>query len=304
MGVKLVVAVTDNRWAAFLRDRPWLEEINFWSPGEGGFRALRPGELFLFKLHAPEDVIVGGGVFAYATRMPCSLAWSAFGEGNGAGSELELRRTIARHRRESGPPRDFTIGCRILANPFFFDPDRPLPLPRDWSRNIVSFKTYDTSEAEGLRLWEGVAERLAAAKASRDDPLPRYGTPALVPPRLGQGAFRVRIVDLYGRRCAITGERTLPALEAAHIRPYALGGSHDLRNGLLLRRDIHALFDTGYVTVTPDLRFRVSGRIREEYENGHEYYALNDHPVAPPRETAFAPDREALRWHGENVFLG
>jgi putative restriction endonuclease len=56
----------------------------------------------------------------------------------------------------------------------------------------------------------------------------------------------------------------LPALEAAHIRPYADGGVHEARNGLLFRRDIHSLFDAGYVTVTPDLLFEVSGRIREE----------------------------------------
>ena len=44
-------------------------------------------------------------------------------------------------------------------------------------------------------------------------------------------------------RCAVTGEKTLPVLDAAHILPYSKGGSHDVRNGLLLRRDIHSLFD-------------------------------------------------------------
>jgi hypothetical protein len=82
------------------------------------------------------------------------------------------------------------------------------------------------------------------------------------------------VTDAYSRRCAITGERTLPALEAAHIKPFAQGGSHEPTNGLLLRRDIHALFDAGYVTVTPDMHFRVSRRIKEEYENGRHYYAL------------------------------
>lgn len=62
------------------------------------------------------------------------------------------------------------------------------------------------------------------------------------------------------RRCAITHERTLPALEAAHIRPYGDVGEHEARNGVLLRRDIHSLFDAGYVTVAPDLRFEVSRR--------------------------------------------
>ena len=49
----------------------------------------------------------------------------------------------------------------------------------------------------------------------------------------------------------------MPALEAAHIRPYGDGGEHEARNGLLLRRDIHSLFDAGYVTVTHGLDFEV-----------------------------------------------
>ena len=301
-----VVAVTDNDWANFLRRRPALEEINFWSPSGGqGFRALRPGELFLFKLHAPENLIVGGGVFTYATQCPCSLAWSAFGEGNGVGSEHELREKIARHRRVwDRPLPDFVIGCRILTNPFFFDETSALPPPRDWARNIVTFKTYETDSAEGRRLWDEVAARVQAAKIPREEPLPRYGEPVLVRPRLGQGTFRLVVADLYERRCAVTRERTLPALEAAHIRPYAQGGSHEPRNGILLRRDIHALYDSGYVTITPDFRFEVSRRIREEYENGRAYYALNGQPVAPPTKRDEAPDPETLRWHRDNVFLG
>jgi hypothetical protein len=60
---------------------------------------------------------------------------------------------------------------------------------------------------------------MAASGASR------YGAPVLVPPRLGQGAFRVAVTDAYGRSCAVTREHSLPVLEAAHIQPYALGGT-------------------------------------------------------------------------------
>lgn len=67
-------------------------------------------------------------------------------------------------------------------------------------------------------------------------------TPQIVRPRLGQGAFRIVVTDTYERRCAVTGERTLPVLEAAHIKSYADGGAHDITNGLLLRSDLHTLF--------------------------------------------------------------
>jgi putative restriction endonuclease len=99
-------------------------------------------------------------------------------------------------------------------------------------------------------------------------------------------------------------EKTLPALEAAHIRPYGDGGAHEARNGLLLRRDIHSLFDAGYVTVTPDLRFEVSRRIREEFENGKHYYALQGQKIELPVRAGQRPDRNFLTWHNENCFRG
>jgi putative restriction endonuclease len=64
----------------------------------------------------------------------------------------------------------------------------------------------------------------------------------------------------------------LPVLEAAHIRPHGSGGPHQPENGLLLRSDLHTLFDQGYMTVDADeLKVVVSGRIREEFENGRDY---------------------------------
>jgi putative restriction endonuclease len=307
--VSLVVAVTDSDWFAALRERPDLSEVNFWAPSAASFQALQPGELFLFKLHAPRNFIVGGGVFAYANVLPCSLAWNAFGEANGAPSAQAMRARIARYRRlEPSDRSDFTIGCRILTQPFFLDESEWIPAPPSWSANIVSFKTYSTGNSDGLELWEAIEERLARSSARRTfevaEPTARYGEPQLIQPRLGQGAFRVLVTDIYHRRCAITDERTLPALEAAHIRPYSEGGEHEAHNGLLLRRDIHSLFDSGYVTVTPEHRFEVSRRIREEFENGRHYYELHGKPIRLPDSSHHAPDPVALNWHNENCFRG
>jgi putative restriction endonuclease len=306
MGINLVVAVTDGDWFDMLRQRPNLTEVNFWAPSAASFRALQPGELFLFKLHAPRNVIVGGDVFAYANTLPWSLAWEAFREANGARSALEMRARIARYRRSDPADRtDFEIGCRILTQPFFFDEPDWLPVPESWARNILSFKTYNTGDADGLALWEAVNDRLQRPAFTGMSEAPaRFGEPQLVRPRLGQGGFRILVTDTYNRRCAITGERTLPALEAAHIRPYGEGGEHDARNGLLLRRDIHSLFDAGYVTVTPDARFEVSRRIREEFENGRHYYELHGRTVFAPVDLRRRPDPGALRWHNENAFRG
>jgi putative restriction endonuclease len=109
-------------------------------------------------------------------------------------------------------------------------------------------------------------------------------------------------MDAYGGGCAITGEHSLPALEAAHIRPYSVGGTHELPNGLPLRRDLHRLFDLGYVSVQPDGKFLVSPRLREEFANGHTYYALEGQRLRQPDKPDAAPNRELLAWHSEVVF--
>ena len=306
MAINLVVAVTDEDWFELLRRQPHLGEVNFWAPSAANFRALQPGEMFLFKLHAPRKVIVGGGIFAYANALPCSLAWEAFGVANGARSAQDMRARIARYRKAQPSDRsDFAIGCRVLTQPFFFDEQDWIATPQSWSPNIVSFKTCNTGDEEGLALWQAVNERLGRAPMSATiNAEARFGPPQLIRPRLGQGAFRVLVTDLYRRRCAVTQERTLPALEAAHIRPYGEGGVHEASNGLLLRRDIHSLFDAGYVTVTPALHFEVSRRIREEFENGKHYYALHGRAIELPVDVSVRPDASALRWHNEQCFRG
>lgn len=245
-------------------------------------------------------------MFTYANTMPCSLAWQAFGQANGTRSLSEMRTRIQKYRKGAGALHgDFTIGCRILTQPFYFPEQDWLSVPASWAPNIVTFKTYTTDDAEGAHLWDAIQERVArsTAPAVPADQL-RYGAPTLIQPRLGQATFRIVVTDAYARRCAVTRERTLPALEAAHIRPYADGGSHDPPNGLLLRRDIHALFDAGYVTVTPSHVFEVSRRIREEFENGRHYYALHGQELQVPSVPQVRPDPEALRWHNEEVYFG
>jgi putative restriction endonuclease len=131
----------------------------------------------------------------------------------------------------------------------------------------------------------------------------RFGSAYLARSRLGQGAFRILVTDAYQRRCAVTGEKTLPVLEAAHIKPFAMNGPHLVRNGLLLRSDLHKLFDLGYITVTPELRFEVSPRLRQEWQNGHEYYAYDGQELRfQPTDVANRPDREFLIWHNEQRF--
>jgi len=181
-------------------------------------------------------------------------------------------------------------------------------MPRDWSPNIVSGKTYDTETRIGAEVYAQIQERLHRYRLPFDGKTveeERYGAEYLTRPRLGQGAFRILVTDAYQRRCAVTGERTLPALEAAHIKPYGESGPHRVDNGLLLRADLHRLLDKGYITLTQALRVEVSRKIKEDFENGRDYYAFHGKglEVLPPRAVE-RPSREFIDWHNHHRYLG
>ena len=309
--MKAFVGVTDFDWFAFLSGLPQIDEVNFWQPGGSHrFQRLSPGEPFLFKLHSPRDYIVGGGFFAHNSILPLSLAWDAFGEKNGARSLEEMRERTEKYRRKVAPQgEDYQIGCILLEQPFFFQENEWIPAPADWKHPIVQGKGYDTATGLGKKLWDDVQLRLQARKdlwkeTRLTDVEGGYGSPQIVMPRLGQGSFRILVTDLYQRRCAVTQERTLPALDAVHIKPFGKSGPHSINNGVLFRSDIHKLFDTGYVTISPDYHFEVSKRIREEFENGRDYYAMHGKSLHLPPDKILRPGSNFIAWHNENVFRG
>jgi putative restriction endonuclease len=306
----MYVGLTDWAWYQFLAARS-PGEVNFWRPSsKQAFSALAPGELFLFKLHAPRRAIVGGGFFVKYTRLPVSLAWMAFGPDNGEPDREALGQAVLSYRKTSGvgPEPDPEIGNIVLTQPFFFEPSDWIPEPPDWNPATQQGKRYDTASTAGSWLWAEVADRLTRMglepfQDATPDGAPADHVRAWALRRLGQGGFRVLVTDAYRRQCAVTGEHTLPVLEAAHIRPVAREGSHEVRNGLLLRADLHILFDRGYVTLDEDYRFVVSPRLEAEYHNGRDYYARTGHRILLPAAVADHPAPELLAWHRQHVFV-
>ena len=319
---------TDYEWFTYLRAiEPPIDDVNFWRlRWDQSFRALKPGEPFFFKLKSPHTVIGGFGYFAHFSKLPVSMAWEVYRGANGAASYPELREKLvrirSRFRIRTEPKEDFWIGCILVNQPVFFEDHEFVRIPDDFTGPIVQGKTYDLTSGEGERIWYECLARAAKRPEwigpyADVDEEPRYGDliadlplrsgygePALIRPRLGQRSFRIAVLDSYGRRCAVTNEKTLPALEAAHIRDFRDVQEHSLTNGILFRADIHKLFDAGYVTVTPDYHFEVSRRIKEEFENGRDYYALHGSPIRLPKKAADCPAAEALFWHNEERFLG
>ncbi len=78
-----------------------------------------------------------------------------------------------------------------------------------------------------------------------------------------------------------------------------------MSNGLLLRSDLHILFDRGYVTINRAYQLEVSLRIREEFENGRQYYAMDGSALAVlPVRPSDRPGKDFIDWHNERVYLG
>ena len=306
------IAVTDPGWYQQLSGAPGPQDANFWSPSTRQ-RRLVEGTPFFFKLRAPLRKIAGFGFFSSFTVLPDWLAWETFREANGVPELAALRARLGKIRRGARirPDPGGAIGCCLIAESVFFPEDAWVDPPRDWRARTQQGAGYDLSQGEGARVWAEClaraaslgAERQGDARVAREEG-PRYGAPALRRPRLGQGIFRVSVMDAYARACAVTQEHSLPVLEAAHIQPYASGGSHKVSNGLLLRSDLHRLFDRGYVTVDEDERFIVGRRLKEEFHNGRSYLALSGQRVVLPSAPAHRPDPGALEWHRREVFLG
>lgn len=309
--MKLYVGVTDYDWYSILKESN-CDEVNFWRPGGStNFSAININDMFLFKLHAPRNYIVGGGYFVRFSILPTFLAWDAFGIENGTHSLKELNERVMKYKKRSSTfDPSMNIGCIILTEPFFWDEQDWIPVPSDWSNSIVQGKTYSTDNIIGESLSSQVLERIKRINTVQpltliDWDQQRYGIEQMIRHRLGQGAFRIMVTDGYHRRCSITGERTLPVLDAAHIRPYAVNGPHIIQNGLLLRTDLHTLFDKGYITVDEKYNVDVSKKLYTDFGNGKIYYAYHGKKVQNmPDNIIEMPAKEFLTWHNENVFLG
>jgi putative restriction endonuclease len=298
------LGITDNDWFDYLRRNDITDEVNFWIPSAPPRKHVEPGSLWLFKLHAPLDFIAGAGVFMHYSVLPLQMAWDAFGIHNGVPTLDALRTAIMRHKSPGADTWNIAVGCAIL--------DQVTYLPRElWvpchTGSLVSGKHMDDTDDQTTVRQVLHSLELAPAKGYvHDHPFyneaytPQY---ALSEVRQGQGTFHIRVTDAYHRQCAVSREHSLPVLEAAHIVEWSDTHTNEVTNGILLRADIHKLFDVGYVTVDPDgYRFVVGKRLKEDYNNGKEYYQLHGSRILLPDDKEAWPSKEALETHNSTAF--
>lgn len=157
------------------------------------------------------------------------------------------------------------------------------------------FRIPDEADEKFADAETGKVEDVVAA-TGRDT---RERTLAEISVRRGQAGFRRKLLQAYTGRCAITGSTTQPVLEAAHIFPYRGTHTNTVGNGLLLRSDIHTLFDLYAVTIVLDEEeyvVRVSPDIEEE-----TYRSLDQRPLAVlPLSRSERPNGQLLREHNQN----
>jgi putative restriction endonuclease len=298
------LGITDNNWFEYLRQNQINDDVNFWVPSARPHMGVEPGSLWLLKLHSPLNFIAGVGVFMHYSVLPLQMAWDAFGMRNGVPTLDALRRIIMRHKRSGADSWNTDVGCAVLNQVVFLPRELWVPCH---TGSLVAYKHMASADDQAI-VRQALHNLELTPSTPRVHELPFYNdsyTPqyALREVRQGQGAFRVEVTDAYHRQCAVSREHSLPVLEAAHIIEWSDTHTNDVTNGILLRADIHKLFDAGYVTIDPDgYRFVVSKRLKEDYDNGKEYYQLHGSRILLPEDHLLWPNTSALLSHNRQVF--
>ncbi len=304
----MYIGITEQEWYENLKDTDF-NEINFWKlAGNFNFKALDQGDMFLFKLHSPNNYIVGGGFFELYDILPSFTVWDIFKEKNGVKSLMELEQKAAVYSSLAVSDNKLkNLGCIVLSKPFFLQESDWIPIPEDWNINIGHGKLYNTFKGMGKELFMQLEEKINMMedKGTKKSKIPSgFSVKNKNNPPEGEGAFKIRITESYHKSCAITGYKVLPALEAGYIKPLNSGGTNNLDNGIFLRKDLYTLFNMGYITIDDNYEIHISCRLKEDFSGGNAYYKYNGKTLRVLPDKFFElPNKSNLRWHMENVFL-
>lgn len=286
-----VVAATDSSWFHYLKLNHFIDQVNFWSPGSMSFKALKPGEHLVFKLKGSEDLAGGYGVFEEYKYQSLDETWNEFGRRNGFDRKEDFVKVIEDYKKKMDIQTDTNeCGCIILSDVVFWD--NPVKLSDYgivFKKSTVRYAKYDApfpfAEATSRQNGFSLVNTTKKKKASHT-----------VTEREGQGQFHAEVCVAYGHKCCISGERTPELLQAAHIQDYINKDSNHIQNGLLLRVDLHTLFDNGLLFIDDNYMVHVSPLVTSQ-----EYRKYDGKIIALPKDTSAWPSQEALRLK-ENSF--
>lgn len=295
------IAPTDINWFKFISSQNTPKLVNFWTPTPWNIKKLQEGDQLLFLLKAPYRKIAGYGTFKYYENMSAHEAWQKFGLGNGVTSLTELITSATGYSKiHSTKPINYdnpNIGCIVLENPVFFDEEnyfKPEDVGINFPRQVVKLKYFNLELTQILEE-ENTLDKETSYKLVDVEKIAHKTIS--VKARKGQSLFRKNVFNAYKNSCAITGEMCSEVLEAAHIQQYINEDSNHIQNGLLLRSDIHVLFDAGLITFDNEYRVKVS-----PYLNSNYYQSLSGKSILLPKELHHRPSLIALELHNSEIF--
>lgn len=295
---RIAIANTDYEWFNLLKNNEYTEDVNFWTPTPWKIKGLNKGDIFYLFLKSPHRKIGGYGIFEYYTELTVKESWKKFGIGNGVSNYFELlertHKYALKNSKNFKPIKNPTIGCIVLSGVVYFDEqDYFLPETRNWSfpKQIVKLKYLDDNNHEPIeREHENVTQEFNLVKNTSGN-----RKTCNIKYRQGQVQFRKNLLETY-KCCAITKEDCSLVLEAAHIQEYINKSSNHMQNGLLLRADVHKLFDNGLITITPDYKIKVSEELPQTYKK------YNGEKIHLPDNLDNYPSKDALEWHNKALF--
>ena len=190
------------------------------------------------------------------------------------------------------------IGNVILEN--FTSFEEPIPLKNIGLGDLSVQFIYLTEQTDPVAAYiGGIRSDAPVVPFALRDPAAAKRAAAARKIRVGQPAFRRLLINTYGPVCAFSGVQLEETLQAAHIQPYVDAESNHVGNGLLLRADMHVLFDLGLLTLTQEFCIQVAGRLKGRDQTVDK---LAGTKAKFPNALAIKPSADAIDFHRHNVF--
>ncbi|PLC47922.1 hypothetical protein CR159_20940 [Pollutimonas subterranea] len=153
-----------------------------------------------------------------------------------------------------------------------------------------AWRKYETFARWKLSEYDLASEIIEQEKSPQTEQEARTRILVSILRRQGQAKFRNTLLEAYRSQCAVTGCMDLAVLEAAHVRPYSADGQDAVSNGLILRSDIHTLFDKGLITIEHGTwRILCAETLSDAYRQYH------DKTATMPSKSSLCPAIDALR---------
>lgn len=281
------IAVTDKSWYEYQKEHDFIDNINFWTPTVWKV-AFDPGDIIVFKLKGTIDDIGGYGSFVEYKHQTLEQSWKEFGQRNGYDTKEEFVMALTKGKG----PSSTICGCLVLENVVYFDqPEKLSKYGLSFNSHIVKYrKEYSPFPSFGQQsvvASQPVFQLVTQSKKQK--------TKQKVTLRVGQGQFHRDISVAYGHKCCITGETAPELLQAAHIQDYINKDSNHVQNGLLLRMDIHKLFDSGLLYIDENYKVHVSSLVKST-----NYTDLNNQKISRPTNPSEWPSIDALKFKKES----